>query len=670
MKFLHENLEVFHFNTKPKRAYYIPYHNVNAALSMEREQSENFILLNGIWDFKYYDSFYNIEEEYKFKKQIKVPSNWEIEGYGQHQYLNNRYPIPYNPPFVPDDNPCGIYRKFVEVHDFQNVYINFEGVDSCFYLLVNQKFVGYSQVSHNNSEFDISEYLIDGKNEITVIVLKWCDGTYLESQDKLRMSGIFRDVYLLKRPKNHVENFIISQEFSNDFSTATINVKTDKPVNYRILEINREGKGINEFSETITNPLLWNAETPNLYTLVLEYNGEVIVQKIGLRKIEIKKSVLYINDKKIKIKGVNRHDSSPYRGYAVNNADMLKDLCLMKQHNVNAIRTSHYPNSPVFYEMCNKYGFYLFDEADIESHGVGELCENASINHIANDKRFTKAILDRVESMVVRDINQPCVIAWSMGNESGFGENFEEALKWTKEYDTGRITHYESAVCDLGDYVPDFKNLDVYSKMYEGYNDMEKYLKGEFSHETLGNKRPYIICEYSHAMGNGLGDLEDYQKVIYKYDNACGGFVWEWCDQGVYTGLEKGREKFFYGGDFGEEMHDGVYCMDGIVTPNREITTKLLEFKNVMRPVRCYIGDGGIYLENMMDFLNLKDYLYIEYEISKNGEILKTGILENVDIKPHCRKLYKLAGECITFFFKAKNGSPFIEKGCVLGHDQ
>ncbi|MEG1442120.1 MAG: glycoside hydrolase family 2 TIM barrel-domain containing protein, partial [Oscillospiraceae bacterium] len=589
------------------------------------------------------------------KKQIKVPSNWEIEGYGQHQYLNNRYPIPYNPPFVPDDNPCGIYRKFVEVHDFQNVYINFEGVDSCFYLLVNQKFVGYSQVSHNNSEFDISEYLIDGKNEITVIVLKWCDGTYLESQDKLRMSGIFRDVYLLKRPKNHVENFIISQEFSNDFSTATINVKTDKPVNYRILEINREGKGMNEFSETITNPLLWNAETPNLYTLVLEYNGEVIVQKIGLRKIEIKKSVLYINDKKIKIKGVNRHDSSPYRGYAVNNADMLKDLCLMKQHNVNAIRTSHYPNSPVFYEMCNKYGFYLFDEADIESHGVGELCENASINHIANDKRFTKAILDRVESMVVRDINQPCVIAWSMGNESGFGENFEEALKWTKEYDTGRITHYESAVCDLGDYVPDFKNLDVYSKMYEGYNDMEKYLKGEFSHETLGNKRPYIICEYSHAMGNGLGDLEDYQKVIYKYDNACGGFVWEWCDQGVYTGLEKGREKFFYGGDFGEEMHDGVYCMDGIVTPNREITTKLLEFKNVMRPVRCYIGDGGIYLENMMDFLNLKDYLYIEYEISKNGEILKTGILENVDIKPHCRKLYKLAGECITFFFKAKN---------------
>lgn len=452
-----ENLGVLHLNTEPNRAYYIPASEGSAPFACRRE-SDRFQLLSGEWDFRYYENVraiaceeWNAECRCGFEK-IPVPSVWQNHGHDRHQYTNVRYPFPYDPPYVPLENPCGAYvRDFCigEKGDFR-YYLNFEGVDSCFYLWVNGEFVGYSQVSHSTSEFEVTKFLRSSKNTVAVLVLKWCDGSYLEDQDKLRMSGIFRDVYLLKRPENHIRDFTVRTPLSADYTSARVEVSFDfagekVPVRYTLTapcgcEI-ASGETDGPLSIPVEQADLWNAEHPALYTLTLTTPGETIRQKVGLREVKTENGVLYLNGQNIKFRGVNRHDSDPVNGYAVTPEQMLTDLRIMKEHNVNAVRTSHYPNSPLFTQFCDEYGLYVIAEADVEAHGVCELYDRAEESYavryarIASDPAWQEAIVDRVQHSVVRDKNHAAVLIWSMGNESGYGCCMEAALTWTKNYE-------------------------------------------------------------------------------------------------------------------------------------------------------------------------------------------------------------------------------------------
>ena len=580
--------------------------------------------------------------------------------------------------------------------DGMKKYLNFEGVDSCFYLWINGNFIGYSQVSHSTSEFDITEFVHSGVNKIVVLVLKWCDGSYFEDQDKFRASGIFRDVYVLYRPENHIRDFFVKTKLSDDYTKANLSVELDFidkkiAVEYILKEdstdklIARGNLNSENISIGFDNPLLWNAEKPNLYTLTMTTDGESISTKIGFREIKIIDKIVYLNGQKIKFRGVNRHDSNPFTGPVVTPEDMILDLKLMKQHNINAIRTSHYPNSPVFTALCDKYGFYVIAEADLESHGtVTSLADykDGAYALLAHDPVYNAAILDRIQRSVIRDKNHSCILIWSMGNEAGYGKCYENAIAWVKDYDPDRLTHYEqgrSRYCPDG-YEGDYSNLDLFSRMYPSCEDIVKYFEEACD-------KPLILCEYAHAMGNGPGDLEDYQKLIEKYDSFCGAFVWEWCDHAIYMGKGvNGKEKYFYGGDFGEFPHDGNFCMDGLVYPNRKIHTGLLEYKNVQRPVRLtkYNSKNSEFtFRNMLDFTNLKDYLYISYQVMKNGDIIETGNIgikeidnEVLNIEPHQEKTIKLSlkkaeeGCYIKFDYIQKNDKPFTSEGHALGFDQ
>lgn len=699
-----EDPKTLHVGTMEDRAYYIPYPRQTEALSGDRNTSKRFQLLNGEWSFKYFNSIYDMTEEFYLADcdlegfdKIPVPSVWQNHGYDRHQYTNVKYPFPYDPPYVLVENPCGAYVRQFEVaagNEGMRKYINFEGVDSCYYLWINGVFVGYSQVSHSTSEFDITGFVKEGTNTIAVLVLKWCDGSYLEDQDKFRTSGIFRDVYIIYRPQEHIRDFFVKTELSDNYKKAVITVELEyldgKPVpaDYVFLAADERtelGRGTvkgRNFRISLENPQLWNAEQPNLYTLVLNTAREAIAIKVGIREIKIIDGVVYLNGEKIKFRGVNRHDSNPVTGPAVTAEDMLKDLTLMKQHNINAIRTSHYPNAPVFTEFCDKYGFYVIAEADIETHGTTTIFggdqDGKAFPMLAHDPDYEASILDRVKKNVIRDKNHACVVIWSLGNESGFGRNFESALRWVKGYDTSRLTHYESAHYTPDGYKCDFSNLDLFSCMYASIEYIKKYFE-----ETKGDK-PFIQCEYIHAMGNGPGDIEDYHDLIQKYDGFCGGFVWEWCDHAVYMGrTEDGRKKYYYGGDFGEFPHDGNFCMDGLVYPDRRVHTGLLEYKNVIRPLRLVKEnpkEGKFTFRNMLDFVNTRDYLYISYSVAKNGEVIARGIIEDesiLNIKPHEEKVIYLTldgineGDCyIKFDYVQKMDLPFTGKGHVLGFDQ
>lgn len=698
-----ENPNILHVNTMDNRAYFVPHSTIDDALLEDRISSKRFQLLNGYWKFEYFNSLNDVTDNFfepgydiSKLKNIPVPGAWQNYGYDKHQYTNIKYPFPYDPPYVPIENPCGVYIRQFEVdgknNDFRK-YLNFEGVDSCFYLWINGQFVGYSQVSHATSEFDITDFVHEGTNTIAVLVLKWCDGSYFEDQDKFRMSGIFRDVYILYRPKDHIRDFFIKTALKNDYRQADILIELEFLTNsinieYLLLEANSQNiieKGQsngNYINITLNHPQLWSAEIPNLYTLFLITGDEVISTKLGIREIKIEDRVVYVNGSKIKFKGVNRHDSSPVTGPAVSNEDMILDLMIMKQHNINSIRTSHYPNSPVFLEYCDKYGFYVIDEADVETHGTTtiyvETKDGGEYPLLAHNPLYEKTILDRVQRCVTRDKNRPCVLIWSLGNESGYGRNFENALKWVKSYDNSRLTHYESALYPPTGYNSDYSNLDLYSRMYASCEDIVNYF------EQSNWDKPFIQCEFVHAMGNGPGDIEEYYELIDKYDGFCGGFVWEWCDHAIFMGkTEHGKEKFYYGGDFGDFPNDGNFCIDGLVYPDRRPYTGLLEYKNVIRPVRIIkanLKDGKITIKNMLDFYNLKDYLYITYQITKDGKVIYEGSIEDssiLNVKPHKEKVIYLTldkineGNCyIKFNYIQKNDMEFTKKGHVLGFDQ
>ena len=697
----YENLSVLHENTMPARAYYIPASRRMDNLVEHREESDRMQLLNGTWKFQYFNSIYDIQDSFFEKNydtenfdEIQVPSVWQIAGYDTHQYTNIRYPFPFDPPYVPQDIPCGAY-----VHTFEysrdekapKSFLNFEGVDSCFYVWINGSYIGYSQVSHMTSEFDVTDVLQDGTNTVAVLVMKWCDGSYLEDQDKFRMSGIFRDVYILKRPKQAISDYHIKTRIEDMLAKVEIEMKFYSPLNVKISIEDRNGAvvALGSIAEEgtavleIASPELWNTENPYLYKLILETENEVIVDHIALRKIEIKDQVIYLNGQKIKFRGVNRHDSDPVTGFTINPEQITTDLTLMKQHNFNAIRSSHYPNAPFFYEMCDKYGFMVIDEADIEAHGPFMIYRKEDTDYnrfkrwnekIADDPVWEEAIVDRVKLMVERDKNRFCIVMWSMGNESAYGCNFEKALEWTKNFDPDRITQYESARYRNYDETYDYSNLDVYSRMYPALSEIQEYLDKDGS-------KPFLLVEYCHSMGNGPGDFEDYFQMIQDNDKMCGGFVWEWCDHAIAHGTaENGKTIYAYGGDHGEEIHDGNFCMDGLVYPDRTVHTGLLEYKNVYRPARVISYDkesGELVLHNYMDFDDLKDYVKISYELTQDGLVISKGKLPEVSAAPHSEGKINLkinvpeSGKCyLKFIYHLKKELPLLDEDHILGFDE
>ena len=697
----YENLSVLHENTMPARAYYIPASRRMDNLVEHREESDRMQLLNGTWKFQYFNSIYDIQDSFFEKNydtenfdEIQVPSVWQMAGYDTHQYTNIRYPFPFDPPYVPQDIPCGAY-----VHNFEysrdekasKAFLNFEGVDSCFYVWINGSYIGYSQVSHMTSEFDVTDVLQDGTNTVAVLVMKWCDGSYLEDQDKFRMSGIFRDVYILKRPKQAISDYHIKTRIEDMLAKVEIEMKFYSPLNVKISIEDRNGAvvALGSIAEEgtavleIASPELWNTENPYLYKLILETENEVIVDHIALRKIEIKDQVIYLNGQKIKFRGVNRHDSDPVTGFTINPEQITTDLTLMKQHNFNAIRSSHYPNAPFFYEMCDKYGFMVIDEADIEAHGPFMIYRKEDTDYnrfkrwnekIADDPVWEEAIVDRVKLMVERDKNRFCIVMWSMGNESAYGCNFEKALEWTKNFDPDRITQYESARYRNYDETYDYSNLDVYSRMYPALSEIQEYLDKDGS-------KPFLLVEYCHSMGNGPGDFEDYFQMIQDNDKMCGGFVWEWCDHAIAHGTaENGKTIYAYGGDHGEEIHDGNFCMDGLVYPDRTVHTGLLEYKNVYRPARVisYNKESGeLVLHNYMDFDDLKDYVKISYELTQDGLVISKGKLPEVSAAPHSEGKINLkinvpeSGKCyLKFIYHLKKELPLLDEDHILGFDE
>ena len=678
----YEDAYALHINCCEPRSYYIPFHSEPVALAGERTKSERFKLLSGLWNFKYYNNITEIPESIltsplsSADSTLPVPSNWQLYGYDNPQYTNVNYPIPYDPPYVPLENPCGVYsRDFVvdASNEGMRNYIVFEGVDSCFYLYINGEFVGYSQVSHAMSEFDVTDYLKSGVNRITVIVLKWCDGTYLEDQDKFRLSGIFRDVYMLSRPNGHLTDYFIKTGVDRTFKSAYIEMTISAltPEDVKLTLMNPKGETIATLSPmpdgtacfNVDDPVLWSAEMPDLYTLIIEYNNEYICEKIGLRELKIVDSVLRVNGRAIKLRGVNRHDSYPNTGYACTEDQMLKDLMLMKAHNFNAIRTSHYPNDPRFMQMCDKYGFYVIDEADLESHGVpfafGGDYEN--FVKLADDPYWTQAVCDRSKLLVERDKNRPCVIFWSLGNESGFGCCFREAIKTIKKIDNTRPVHYESAY--WGDHMLfDNTGLDMVSRMYPPIELIKSYLSDKRC------DKPFILCEYSHTMGNGPGDIKDYWDVVESDDRFMGGFLWEWCNHSFSLGkTADGTHKYGYGGDYGDkDQNDGNFCIDGMVNPDRTPTPALLEAKYVLQPVGIKEIDAN---KGLFEITNKYDFIFLsrfdcKWEIVSNGKIVDSGTLGTIALAPHKSEQIK-----IDYKTSQLKGASYVKISFVLASD-
>jgi len=695
----YEDPQAFRVGLEPIRSYYVPFSDTAASLAGDRTESDRLTMLGGTWNFAYFadpiaapdltaadftaDGF----------MQVQVPAVWQSYGVDAHQYTNVNYPIPYDPPYAPLDNPTGVYVLDTEIKraDNERIYLVTEGIDSCAYLYVNGKFASYTEVSHSSAETDITDYLVDGMNRIAFVVLKWGKATYMEDQDKLRMSGIFRDLYLLRRPADHLADFFVHTDLSDDFKSASLRVDltyagdasetayTLRDEDGKVVASGTAGASIDV---SLDNVILWNAENPYLYALTLVCNGEVITKRIGFRKVEIIDRVVYVNGVNIKLKGVNRHDSDPYVGYAVDVTHMERDLRLMKESNVNAIRTSHYPNSPLFVEMCDKYGFYLIAEADLEMHGVVSLLGDGTDHLIkygllARDPMFKEAILDRQQRNVIRDQNSPAVIIWSMGNEAGYGQCFEHAGRWIKAYDPSRLVHYERMCFESQRevWLEDHSMIDLNSHMYAALDRCLDYVTND------KYTRPFVQCEFTHAMGNSPGDLEDYYELIYKYPRFLGGFVWEWCDHAMCQGTAaNGKEMFGYGGDFGEFPHDGNFCMDGLVYPDRTPHTGLYELKNVLRPLRITKAEGmqnTYILSNKLDFTDSSDAVSCRYEITVEGEIAETGEIALPNVKPHESAFFTFAPKdtyagnvFVRFILLQKDDGDFTDAGFEMGFDQ
>lgn len=753
-----ENLSVLEINREPARAYFIPFANEKQALEGDKNKSPYYQSLNGIWKFHWVAcpekrpvDFFKTDFNDSSWKSITVPSNWEMQGYGTPIYVSSGYAFKIDPPKVTSEpkhdyttfkerNPVGSYRRTFSLPETWNnrqVFVRFEGVQSAFYIWVNGKKVGYSQGSMSPSEFDITDYVKKGNNQIAVEVYRWSDGSYLEDQDMWRTSGIHRDVYLYSTSDVRISNFTVRTILDKDYKDASLQIKPElksfkgnklkgwnieaelfdennQPILNKVLKqdafpiLNADNKatvlndrtpqrGRPKFAwlETkVSNPLKWTAETPNLYTLVISLKNdkgetiETIGCKIGFRSIEIKDGQVLINGNPIRLRGVNRHEHSPRTGRSISEEEMIKDIILMKRANINAVRTSHYPNNPRWYELCDQYGLYVMDEADIEEHGLR--------GKLASDPMWNASFMDRAIRMAERDKNHASIIFWSMGNEAGYGANFASISAWLKEFDPTRLIHYEGAQGTPTDP----KTVDVISRFYPRIQD--EYLNPNISEgddkeraenarwerllsiarDTIDN-RPVLTSEYAHSMGNALGNFKEYWDEIYSNKRMLGGFIWDWVDQGLYKKDANGKEFLAYGGDFGDKPNLHAFCFNGILFADRSLTPKYFEVKKVYQPMEVVLvninnNDISLRVTNRNHFINLNEY-DVKWSVITNGDTIKSGntIIDlpygeskNISVKTGKYSIKKENEAYLRVSFRLKENTLWADKGYEIGFEQ
>lgn len=699
-----EDIQLTHINRRSAVASFSRYKSREQAVIVDKRNSIGYQSLDGLWKFLYVEApelspegFWHTGFDAIGWDEIPVPSCWQLKGYGNMSYTDLYYQFPINPPYVPTENPTGIYRRTFQIDEVSSgnrLILKFNGVDSAFDVWVNGEHVGYSKVSRLPSEFDITDYVLSGENQLTVRVYQWSDGTYLEDQDMWWLSGIFRSVEMYQIPQVDIEDCYVVTDFDQLYQDSELQLKL-KLTNYTNVEqelvvacelLNDQGITMNQFRQTVAiaaqsqydaelkeivhSPKQWTAETPNLYQLLITlYAGEQIVEvipvRIGFRKIEIINGNITVNGKVIMLNGVNRHDHDPVEGRTVSEENMLRDILLMKQHNINAVRTAHYPNNEVFYDLCDRYGLYVIDEADLECHGF-ELTGN--YDWISNNQLWEQSFVDRAERMVLRDRNHPSIIMWSLGNESSFGCNFTAMYHACKQLDDTRLVHYEG---DRQAVVS-----DVYSTMYTRLEALKVIGQND------EGKKPHILCEYGHAMGNGPGGLKEYQDVFRQYKRLQGGFIWEWCDHGIEQKDEEGNTYYVYGGDFGDEPTNGNFCIDGLVYPDRTPSPGLLEYKKVIEPVKSYaldLANGLLEIENRYDFMDLS-HLSMEWKVVYDDQVIAHGSKDLAGIQPGEKRKVELSYAMdeivsntdyyLTVEFALKDDMPYAAQGLVVAFEQ
>ncbi len=700
------NPELVHRNRLPSRTPFIPYPTEKLAREELRGVSPYFKTLNGTWSFCWLprpeaapEDFAEPGRDLSDWDALEVPSCWQMSMlYDLPGYTNVNYPIPCDPPFVPDENPTGLY-----VRDFRlpaafggrRTHVRFEGVDCAFYVYINGEEIGYSKGSHLPSEFDITDVLREGENRIGLKVLKYSDATYMEDQDMWRMGGLWRDVYLLSFGETSIQDYHFTSDLSSDFRSAGFCVEASidgssagtevrarlyDPDGELVFERTSSASSKVVFKDTLDPVHLWSAETPYLYSLSLtllqdgkEY--ESVAGDVGFRRVEISpKGIFTVNGKAVKFYGVNRHDTNPDTGHTVSLEDMTRDLIEMRRFNINAIRTSHYINDPRFLQLCDRYGFYVVDECDIESHGDNELGQydaegKRSRDTISDWPMYAPAYLDRCERMYLRDRNHACVVIWSLGNESHHGKNHELMAEYLHRSDPSRPVHYERAQF--------LSYPDIESRMYTAPYNVEALCK-----EAAKIGRPFFLCEYSHSMGNSNGDIHDYVELIDRIPNFMGGCLWEWADHGLRVELDDGSTGFAYGGDFGEKPNDGNFCVDGLVSPDREARSGLIEVKKAYQPAVAEDFDeqaGTVRIRNRYFFTDLS-HLSLHWTVTENGIILSQGFIPALDVGPRKAKKYDLGFEmpegrkgCEYFLnlsFVLNHDTWFEDKGYEIGFEQ
>ncbi|WP_297625985.1 glycoside hydrolase family 2 TIM barrel-domain containing protein [uncultured Rikenella sp.] len=704
-------------NRAPMRASYFAYETPEKAIAAEPEQSDRYLSLNGKWKFFFVENadqrpadFYKTDFDSKGWETISVPGIWQVNSYGDPVYINPGYPWSHierpTPPHIPSqDNYVGSYIREVRVPaDWKGdaIYIHFGSVTSNLYLWVNGKFVGYSEDSKLGAEFDLTKYLVPGReNKIAFQVFRWCDGSFLEDQDFWRLSGVARGVYLYARPQTRLGDIRVVTDLDSQYKDATLKIDADivhatgatrvdvaliDPVGKTVVSEQgiRPGKGgVVRLDIPVENPAKWSAESPTLYQLLVTVdNGsgkaearEYIPVNVGFRKIEIKDSQVLVNGQPVLFKGADRHEIDPTYGYHVPRETMLRDIEILKRFNFNAVRTSHYPNDPYWYELCDRYGIYVIDEANVEAHGMGYGKEN-----LGGDARFERAHVERGSRMALRDKNHPSVIFWSLGNESGDGANFRKEYEWIKNYDPTRPVQYERAIWDAGDTTGTHYS-DIWCPMYTGVLEMERLGKDPYLGRLDG--RPVILCEYAHAMGNSLGGFKEYWDVIRKYPNLQGGFIWDFVDQALRGYDKAGNMIYTYGGDYGKyTVSDNNFNCNGLINPDREPNPHMYEAGFVQRsilttPVDLQKGIVEVYNENF--FIDLSRY-YMVWQLRDNGTVVRQGIVPELNVAPQQRAQVTLPGYAVPasatdelmldveYVLKAQDG--ILPAGTVVAYDQ
>jgi beta-galactosidase len=704
-----EDPQVNGINREPMHATLMPYESFDQAVDAQRFASPDYMSLDGSWKFNWVRTpeerprdFYKPDVDVSGWKEIAVPGNWQLEGYGMPVYVNIQYPFPNNPPYIDHSwDPVGSYRTEFTVNPHwsdKETFLVFDGVESACYVWLNGEFVGYSEDSRLPAEFNVTKFLRSGKNILAVQVFRWSDGSYLEDQDFWRLSGIFRNVYLMATPKVHIRDFEVRTDLDSRYTDATLRVLArihnydtvglvggrlelslydaeNRFVQSEVLDQESEdlilpgAESVMQLKAHLSKPQLWSAEHPSLYRMVLclkDGGGRALEYesaRVGVRSAEVKDGHLLVNGQPIMIKGVDRHEHDPKTGHFVTEGLMRRDIVLMKQHNINTVRTSHYPNDPRWYELCDEYGMYIIDEANLESHGMGY----DPAKTLANKPEWSKQHLERNERMVERDKNHPCVIVWSMGNEAGDGTNFEQVSAWIHQRDPSRPVQYERAGLRW--------QTDIYCPMYTR-------IEGLLQYASEKRDKPLIMCEYAHSMGNSTGNLQDYWDVIESHDQLQGGCIWDWVDQGILEHTTDGRPFYAYGGDFHEPKTDGDFCINGLVPPDRSVTPKLLEVKKVYQNIAVKPVDllkGRVVIVNKYFFTDLKDFLGA-WELKEDDKVLQRGTLAEFTLGPREERAVTLpltipkphpgAEYWLQFRFVLKNATSWAPKGFQIAAGQ